>query len=606
MAQHRASWLSIFTLAVIGFGAPFHLTLDDTVAGLRNGIIGTASAATAAVTLDNVRLDFGEAIVTIPHMTATGSPLSAAGLADLFDPSESAGLEDRLAKLTADTLTAPEITVIHHPGGNQEGMRIVLHDVTLRNVVAGRIGSFSLHDIISSQAPGANGKSLKTAAISASRIDLPLALKIATGSRSDEGLPVQSIVEAFSIEAIDLKSDDVEVKAGSMRSGAMRGRPPLISLSQLQALTNKAAINRSESERHDIAKATFDTVESFAADHVEFRDVALMVSGADLTSLDLGAFIVDGVEPGKVALVAAEGFTLRSKAADATFDRLALDGYDQTRLIDAMKQHDFAMDADTVRVQFSQMMPTLAGLSLRAMKVDAAAENLDGNAHQGTRTVFEVPAVDLKLVTTDDGAGTSAAHARIIYDIAADTVDPGLLIFVEAGIPHLDVSMDYALGWNTSTRRATIDTLSIAADKLASVSVGGTFGHLAAALFDSAHTDAASAAAQDIEVEELHLNLGDAGLAAKAWAWAASKAGISVPLLKAEAKGQVQVALLKAFGNTPTATKLSKALSTFIDEPKTLTLAVKAPAGLNIGAIGRSGGSRDLLDLLQIEAKANQ
>lgn len=574
--------------------------------GSDGGLIDSASAASASVALDDIRLTFGNTAVLVPHAEASGSPLSAIDFAALFDQTRPDALLDRLPKLTAAEIRAPAVMVSNHVGDNSnDDPTLTFHDVILSDVAEGRIAALSVKDMTSSGGKPEAGLSFSIGAMKAAHLDVPTILRIVEGSRSDLAEPVRPLLTALSIDAFVLKSNDGDMRLGSFQLGEIRGRPPLTAFADMNRITEKPVAERNPAEIQRFADSAVDILKSFAADRIEADDLTFR-SDKDSVSLGLGAAIVEGLEPGRLKLFALERMALSSVPADMMLGRVAVEGYDQSRLVEAVAKEAGATSPGEMSTQFGRLAPTFGTASLRSMRIDAQADDLKGNARQGRRNVIDVPTADLTLRRAAATGTSAVAHMQVIYDIAADAPDAGLHQLVDVGFPHLDVSLDYRSTWSEASRTLSFDQIAFAAQGMGSVGLSTTVGNVAPELFDAPGTETATALAQDVEVRAVRLDLVNAGIADKLWSMAAERAGISVPLLKAEAKGQVEAAVLQTFGNTPAATRVSAAIATFIDQPKTLMISVKAPPGLSVRTVTESGGDRALLDRLEIDAAAGR
>ena len=100
--------------------------------------------------------------------------------------------EERLAKLTAKTLTAPDVSILQtneDPAKTPD--RLTFRDVVLTDVMAGKIGTLAASGMsLSSTASDKPPTAVESGPIAATQVDLPLGLMIATGTRSDKDMPL--------------------------------------------------------------------------------------------------------------------------------------------------------------------------------------------------------------------------------------------------------------------------------------------------------------------------------------------------------------------------------------------------------------------------------
>ena len=109
----------------------------------RPGLVswGAAYAAVGTVTLHDIAIEFGGVSSPSPTAVFTGLNLSQADLAALFDKNAAEPLAARLARVSAQQVAIPELTVSQRVG--EETRRTVYRDVTARDIVNGRIASLA-------------------------------------------------------------------------------------------------------------------------------------------------------------------------------------------------------------------------------------------------------------------------------------------------------------------------------------------------------------------------------------------------------------------------------------------------------------------------------
>ena len=137
---------SALIVGASGFGTPPWTGVEVPLGAggsLRIGAVRTApwGAALAAnvVTLNDVTVEFGGASYSIPTLTLTGLNLPQGELTALFDKAATEPLSARLARLSAQEVTIPALTVTQRVG--PETRTTTYRDVTLRDIVNGRIAA---------------------------------------------------------------------------------------------------------------------------------------------------------------------------------------------------------------------------------------------------------------------------------------------------------------------------------------------------------------------------------------------------------------------------------------------------------------------------------
>src|SRR3954470_17411841 len=94
-----------------------------------------------SVTLENLTLDYGGAVVRVPKMEFSGASLPRADLLALFDKNATGPVSPRLAKLSAKRVLVPELVVEQQLGPQRQVTRY--RNIVANDIVSGRAASIA-------------------------------------------------------------------------------------------------------------------------------------------------------------------------------------------------------------------------------------------------------------------------------------------------------------------------------------------------------------------------------------------------------------------------------------------------------------------------------
>lgn len=570
-------------------------------------LVGSAAAAVATVTAHDLRIEVGDSVLSIPRIEAHGTKSSGIDLARLFDPDSPKPLADRLAKLSFGSIVVPEITMTRS-GADHKNDSMGLHGLALTDVVNGRIGSLAITGADMKMGPaGETSDTASVGSITASGIDLPLAASIAEGTRTEASAPLRPIYDSVLITAIKAgrsATDGFEI--GAIQSAALQGRPLTITLKQANTLLSKSKSDLSDAERSQQTAVLADALQSFSLGRFEVRDFNYAKTGAaDATSMKLGRLLIDGFATFRSHTIAIEHFLLADKDVRLSFSRSALDGLDGSGLVDVVSTANGPTDRALTPDQIRKVAPKLADASLLDLEVEVPVADATGNIKAGTATLFKVPVAEMRAGGfVGNLASDVSSHMEALYDVASPAPGSNIEDMSKAGFGHLDMSSDYAATWNSTTQDFRLGQFSLAAKDLASVSLGGLVSNMSPDLM-SPDKAVAQHAVDQLRLKTLTLAVVNSGLAEKGLPLAATSMSLSVADLKTQMTSQAREVIGQVFGPGANADQLSGAVASFIDQPKSLSISVRAPQGLSLAAVQAMDNPQDLLKQLEVTAVAN-
>ena len=442
-------------------------------------LIPEAFAQSGGVTADDIRIELDKTVFTIPHLTAEGSALSGADLKGIFDAAQPGTLEDRLAKLSARMLSAPELTIA--PADPEVAAKqgvLTVRNIVLTDVTAGKIKSLSADG-----ASVAGGTAPETKAtfdigkMAAASLDVPLMVKIIQGSRTEPDAPLSPVYDSFSIASIkfvETAPDPQTFEFGAIEGSGLRARPLLVPFSEFSARLDKAKEGTaSEDERARNTELTIDALKSVSIGHLGLHDIAFGESGKEKPiSFTCSTISLDANDVLRIGSFVVDKVAVSSPDVVMSVARFALEGVDQSGLPDLLKQNGALLEPGADLSHIQALAPKLSTIALSGMHVEAPAKTEDGNSADGNQYVFDIPVVEFKVGGyTGNMASDATSRIEVIYDVAKTAPNDGLRSLAKAGFGHLDVTAETAIKWNADKHEFKFDRLAFVAKDLADAAV---------------------------------------------------------------------------------------------------------------------------------------
>ncbi len=191
--------------------------------------VAAAVAGTGSASVEDVTIEAGPSTYKIKRIDLAGGSLSASDLRQIFDSKQPQTLVERLARLSAATITIPELTILTRISAATQ--QFSYRDIALNGVVSGKAAtasaagaSFTLSDPRASDAAGAYGQ------IGAKDVDLVLAANLLTQAPDNPDAPKRPLYQSVSIDGFHLGNAHFGVDIKSLTAAAVKARPPRMSL----------------------------------------------------------------------------------------------------------------------------------------------------------------------------------------------------------------------------------------------------------------------------------------------------------------------------------------------------------------------------------------
>jgi hypothetical protein len=591
-------------------------------------LAGTASAEDFQ--LDNVRLDLGKFVLTIPKLDVKGTSLDRAAFQAIFQaaPGSNESPVARMSRLSATEISAPSL-IMEQSFGPQKQIT-TYRDIRFSEIREGKIargeakaGTIKVEGSTSGQM---NGEILRTSfeGLDLTQIARVFAEKAAPGTEP----AMQAVVGRIEQDGYTLDLGELgKVSAGkaAMRNFKARvGAEPMGELMTrivtLGEESEKASKDLNSKEDPAITEARdrqmllamlalFDSVDYGSG---EIRDVVMAIKtppkpGAKPEPVDLrfsriafgedtpekSGFVMEGLKfeggggKGAIASVGYFGFSLENTVKE---------------LRKALAEPDFDPSADDLR----RFIPKLGTIRLSGIQITAP--------QQGKRGAAPLPPIEVGLGTFElkhgeqvNGIPTNMALTldKLTIPVVESASNPSAKDLLAMGYRNLDLSAKLDLAWQEASKEFAIRALSLSGAGMGKLEATGTLGNVGKEVF-SADLALAQVALLGATAKNLDIKLQNLGLAEKLIENEARKSKRKVEDVRREYGTIASLGLAAILGPSDGAKALASAVARFVAKPGKLSVSAsaKAPAGLGLADVITLADPTEIFEKIDVKANA--
>lgn len=537
------------------------------------------------LTLDNIVVTLGATTYRIPHLEIEGASLPLAELATLFLSGET-NVAAQLARVSARRIVVPAMS--SESRDESRVARAAYRKLVFENVVSGRAAAVRAdggEETIESTKGAV--RRVQWGVSAAKGVDLAGIARLGT-TRSDADAPLTPLVDEEVVDSTRLEDAgaNVVLTTGRVTIAGVRGRA-------LQAPAEKL-IERLE--RFDAAKPQDDS--------------ALMGDLLDaLQSFDAASIDVENIAATGAGEAAAKPFA--SKIARFGMRKVAGAGAGEIFVDDfSLKASDGGeLSVKRIGLNELQLAPALRGAYPRLARFDLrglAADLPDAKTGEASRIKFSVENASATFENFLETTPTkfSGRIDNFIVDLAARGETQTTANFLALGYRDLTLSGLAAGEWREQTSEAALEPVVIDAKDMGAAAVSAQFGNVSSAAFSSSPV-ISRAAMLTTSIKSLDLTLEGGGLVDRMLALEAKERKTSVEQARADYAKSVSTAIAALLGAGANASRLSEAVSAYIEKPKRLHLHLVAPKGINaLDALLRKPG--EILEGVEVEASTDR
>jgi len=609
------------------------------------------AVAVQDVTVTDVVLPLGGALLKAPRLTASGTRLSKDDLVAILRPDSAVPWSERLARLDAGSLTVPVLTSESvGPGDNRQ--IVTYRDVVARDVRAGRVGELTAAGATVSAVSGPNRGSGTYGQVRATDLDLAALSRLYTVPGDGKG-PVQTVYGTIQVSDVTYAdARGTTVKIASLNGRDLGGRQ--IPNGWNGAFAIVAAGFQEGNDRRAFAGAAADLIKATTLGNLEMR--GLSVSDADpkgplLFEIRRVAYTSSGPDAG----TRLEDVSLSRGAVRTQIGRLTLLGTSLAPTVEALKAiaAEPAASAGLSDAEMRRLTPQIGQLTLNDLSVELPPEaapdrlpprdgRLPGRTLEPSRAyggkLVEPRPIDPKtgdpktgdplavIVVPQPAQRIALREATLSFGPVSDGVPSSSRLTLSglslpaglvAGQPiigtlpaygyrdlDLDVVADAAV--DQKARDLSVKEFMISGRDIGTVRLSGILGGIGPELL-SGTLPAATLLMLSGSAKSLDVTVENAGLFERFLTAQSKDLSLKPEELRKEYVTASLLGIPVILGNGAAAKGIGAAMGQFVMKPGKLELHAKAkdPAGIGFIDLGAARSPALVLDRLDVDAKAN-
>ncbi len=334
-----------------------------------------------------------------------------------------------------------------------------------------------------------------------------------------------------------------------------------------------------------------------SADKITIRGAGLAGDEAELT---FGVFTAEGLNKGRFRKATLDGFTGAFKDAgkpvgSVVSKAIELENGNLGPLIAAAQ----ANDLEGAALQLGRF--SWAGFEASFADADVQANAPGGN-------LVKVSLAALNGVTEYDGdiprKASGEARGLVIEPPKASGFAMGLKAF---GYDKLEFGFTGSARYDSAARVLVLEDYTLSGVNAGKLGMAGTFTNIAPELLTEQDMAKKAAAGLDVGIAEIKAKFVNDGLVEKGIAFAAAQQGKSPAAFKAETAAMSAQLLPLLLGGDPSALALAQSVQSFINDPRSFNLTLKARGvPLPAARLAEINDPAKFLALVDVTLKANQ
>jgi hypothetical protein len=568
--------------------------------------------AAETISLDNIVLDLGFAVYRMPKVDFVGTSLGRAELTKLFDATATEPLPARLGRLSAKQIVAPEIEVEQQVGPERQVTRY--RNFVASDVRQGRIAAITADGATMAMKGGKSGAMSGTLGrMTLSDLDMAEAARVYAARAGAEAGALKRIYGAFTLEALDLRTDkEAEIKVARISGKDFLARPTRTSWAEtMKALSAADAPDKaSPAEQSKLLASIADfmgamAVGSMEAVGIEIRDP----KGKDEATGRIARIAYAGATGDRPADVRVEGLEIVAKDGKARIGAIAFTGFSFESTFEGLKDLGDKGLAEPDMAVLRKLVPTIGTMRLSGLDFDVpneAAKGTDpGVAPKNIK--FGVKDIEVTADKPVNGVPTNLRIAvnNVTFAIPGDSTEEGLRDLAALGYKAVDLSWATAMSWNEAGNELVVREIAARGAGMGSVRLRGVVGNVTKDVFDVDNA-VALISLLGATAKNVDLTIENDGLFERVIAQEAEKNKTTAESLRREYGMAAAVAIPAMLGNSASAKSIGQAVAKFIAKPVRLNISArtKDAGGLGIADLASSEQPGTILDKLDVTATA--
>lgn len=583
-------------------------------------------AAAADLQLDDVKLDLGKVVLSIPKLEVKGTSLDRDGFLAIFQGGGEGAIA-RLGKLDASEISAPTL-VIEQDFGPQK-QTTTYRNIKFSEIRQGRIERGGSSDGTIKVEGGAAGPIKgEIKRTSFEMLDLMQVARVfSEKAKPGERAPMLPVIGRIEQDGYSLDlGEQGRMSAGKASLRGFKARLAAEPIGELMTRivvlseeSDKAARNLNSKEEPAVAEARdrklllamaeiFDAIDYGSG---EARDIVMALKtppkpGASPERVDMRiSSVAFGEDTPEKSGFVMEGLQFEGGGARGSIASLGYSGFSFEGVLREVRAlGDAAVDLKAL--DFRRFIPKLGTVRMNGVQMSVPQDGKRGRP-AGAPIQVGLGSFELKAGEQVDGIPTEMALSldKITFPIVESADNPAARDLLAMGYRTIDLSAKLDLAWQEASKEFAIRTLSLSGVGMARLDATGMLGNIGKEVF-SGDVALAQVALLGATAKTLEVKLQNLGLAEKLIENEAKKSKRKVEDVRREYGMMASLGLAAILGPSDGAKALANAVARFVARPGTLTVKAtsKTPAGLGLADVITLGDPTEIFGKIDVQATA--
>jgi hypothetical protein len=555
--------------------------------------------------LDNVTGALGGATFIASRIEVTGLTSSRSDLEAPVPGNSAEGWADKIAKLSADRIVIPELTVNMTIGDVTQ--KAVYRNVVIANVAQGRAAQVTIGTAAQDVSAPQNKSVVTQGRTTISDLDVPAFARVYLTKAGQGAAPAVRLYGAFSIDDTVTTGQDGSVsRIGRMTGQDLRARPTqeswAVTIAKLSTLSNKGKL--SDEEQSALLSGVADLLSAIEVGGAEAADI--QTSGlhngvkSDTTMKRIAYSSADGTRKAEFRIEELNAASAEGKVA---VDLVSVTGFSFASTIDQLVALRGQSIKNLDKAAIRRLLPTIGTMHITGVDIDTVSK--DGDKQEPVKAT--VQDIEFTADAPVNGIPTNLRFGitSLKSALPATSDDEGISNLIDLGYSNIEVSFGLAANWREQAKELDITQLSFQGTDMGSLSVEGTLADVTSDVFNP-DTAVASVALLSSKARTLNIAVQNTGLFDRYLANAAKEQNTKPEALRRSYGTAAAVIIPSMIGASDQAQAITQAISRFIAKPGKLTLSAtsKDPAGVGVAEFMAQPEPGQILEKLNVTAKA--
>lgn len=563
------------------------------------------------VDAQDIEIDAGEAVVTVPSVKIEDAALNRAFLAAVTGENELT-MAERAEHLSAGHIEVSKIDVVQSLEGVKQ--TTTYSDVVLNDIVAGQVGSYSASGMetrmnmalfdadADAESVPEDLMTVSMGAVEGQDIDIPFIVKVYTEAKPADGdnapqmaygpLSVKDFVMDVEGEA-RVTYEEMSSDGFSMR---LADTPLLDLVEAIQAVSERGSPTPEEVQ--ELGLDALSVAGVIAKGDIQISGIGMTTAAQpDLDfAIDKLSMTIDDMVLG----FSLDGLDISSGDDSITLGSASWTDLSLTPTLDELRKFLEAGPEGAGNFTGTAFLPDLGTFKMTDYAVNLNPTDDEESGFDVDEPVnFTMKDTTIVMRAPFNGIPTDIRFSidGLNLNIADNEDSPAVETLKKLGYEDVTLSQNIQAHWDRDNNALIIDDISFSGVDMASIALSGTLGGFGEEFF-SGDKFTMQAALFGLTAHEVKLRLENSGLFARALKFYADENDMSEEQAKMALAMLPSIAAATVADDDPGVQAVIEAVSAFVANPNTLEVSVKAKSEEGIGAPALIGAAMDPESLL--------